>query len=68
MRSERLLAFNVAGRNLGRDAADYLTLYCYYLRRRVAARRFLYGQVRYRIGLVDDAVRDAIAELARIAF
>ena len=37
-------------------------LYGYYLRRRIPARGFGYGKVGYAVGLVDDAVRDAVAE------
>jgi hypothetical protein len=53
---------DVAGRNvLIRVAAYYLTAYGYYSGGRIAALSFLY-EMRYRIGLVDDAVRGAVTE------
>ena len=37
-------------------------LYRYYGGRRIAPRRFGYIQMRYAVGLIDDAVRGAFAE------
>lgn len=42
-----ILPFDIAGRNLIRFAAYYVTRYGYYLNRRIAARRFGYGKVSY---------------------
>src|ERR1700733_6103374 len=57
-----VLAFNVAGRDMRRLPAYYLTRYGYYLGRGIAARGILRADVCYRIGLVDDAVRRLLAE------
>src|SRR5690606_32349654 len=59
----QVAALDIAGRNLSRDAAYYLAFYRDYLGRAVAPCGILYGKVRYRVRLVDDAVRDAVAEL-----
>ncbi|WP_196232365.1 hypothetical protein [Bradyrhizobium japonicum] len=49
-------ALNVAGRDFDREAAYYVTLYCNYLCRAVAARSVVYSQVGYAVGLYDHAM------------
>lgn len=54
--SREILAFNVAGRDVGREVAYYLMLYSYYLSGAVTARGVFYSQVGYAVGLYDDAM------------
>ena len=58
----QILPLHIACRNLFGLAAYYLALYGYYSGRRIAPRCFGYVQVGYAVGLVDDAVRSALAE------
>ena len=57
-----VLPLDVACRDLLRLAHYRYAPYSYYGGRRVAARCFGYIQVGYAVGLVDDAVRGALAE------
>jgi len=57
-----VLTLNVAGRDVGRDAAYYVAGYGYYLSGAVAARSVFYGKVGYAVGLYDDAVVSAAIE------
>src|SRR6187455_1673299 len=58
----KVLTFDVAGRNLRRHATYCVVFYSDYLCRGVTARRLVYVQVGYAVGLLHDAVRNTIAE------
>lgn len=49
---------------MGGNAAYYVAGYCYYFSRGVTPGSFLYGEVSYRIGLGDSAVRRVIERVA----
>ena len=53
---------DVTSRNLRGHSTYYVTFYSNYSGRGVAPGCFLYGQVRYGIGLGDGAMRNAISE------
>jgi hypothetical protein len=63
-----ILPLNVAGRNVRRDAAYYVALYCYYLSGAAAARSVFYGEVRYAVGLYDHAMVGLAGKGAADAF